>query len=386
MPRPPFAARLAAIQPFRVMDILARAKALEAAGQHIIHMEVGEPDFPTPQPIIDAGQHALAAGHTHYTPATGLPALREAIAQFYADEHGVSVQSDQIIITPGASGALQLALFATIAAGEHVLLPDPGYPCNRNLVELLGGVPVALPVDATSNFQPTAAQIAAAWTEKTRAVMLATPANPTGSVLNPAALNAIVKVVTERGGWVIVDEIYHGLLDDHVVCRTALAQPQHNLIVINSFSKYFGMTGWRLGWLVAPPGTTPQFDKLAQNLFLAAPTLAQHAALAAFTSAARSIMEQRRQLFLQRRDMLLQSLDELGMPAHKPQGAFYVYADVSAITDDSLVFCEAALAAGVAITPGVDFGQHHAAHHVRFAYTTSTENIAMGMARLKNIL
>lgn len=386
MPTPTFAARAAAVQPFRVMDILARAKALEAAGQDIVHMEVGEPDFPTPAPIIAAGQQALAAGYTHYTPATGLPELRAAIAQFYQQQHNVAVQPEQVVVTPGASGALQLALYATISAGDAVLLPDPGYPCNRNLVELLGGVPVSLPVDAANNYQPTAAQIAASWTDNTRAVMLATPANPTGSVLDAAELQAVIDVVAARGGWVIVDEIYHGLLDDHVVCQTALAKPAHNVIVINSFSKYFGMTGWRLGWLVAPAGSTAVFDKLAQNLFLAAPTIAQYAALAAFTPAAREIIEQRRQVFLQRRDALLNGLATLGLPAHKPQGAFYVYADVSAVTDDSVAFCEAALAAGVAITPGVDFGQHHAQHHVRFAYTTSVERINQGLQRLQHLL
>ncbi len=376
------ARRMADIQPFHVMDLLARARALEAAGKDIVHMEIGEPDFVTPQPIIAAGQRALAEGRTHYTPACGLPELRAAISDHYQREQGLAIAPERIVITPGASGALQLVLSVLINPGDQVLMADPGYPCNRHFVRLVEGEAVGIPVTAATDFQLTAELVERAWTARTVAVLLASPSNPTGTLIGAEELAAIHRVVQQRGGMLIVDEIYHGLVYD-TKTRSAL----HNgadIFVINSFSKYYGMTGWRLGWLVAPDAWLRSIDKLAQNIFLAASTPAQYAALAAFTLETQAILEQRRAEFQARRDYLLPALRELGfIIAGTPQGAFYLYADCSRFTDDSYRFVYDVLEiAGVAITPGIDFGSNAPQRHVRFAYTTSLERLREGINRL----
>ncbi len=317
--------RMASIQPFHVMALLARARELEAAGRSIIHMEIGEPDFITPRPVIEAGLAALQQGKTHYTPATGLPALRERIAAFYNDRYGVAVEAERIVITPGASAALQLVMAALVNPGDHVLMADPGYPCNRNFVYLVNGEPVGIPVDAASGYQPTVQQVNELWTEKVAALLVASPSNPTGTLLSAATLQGYFSTAMEKGGSLVVDEIYHGLTYGSPA-QTALAISDE-LFVINSFSKYFGMTGWRLGWLVAPRDVVPEIDKLAQNLFLAAPTLAQHAALKAFDEQNIAILESRREEFRLRRDYLLPALREIGFDIPvTPEGAFYLYA------------------------------------------------------------
>lgn len=380
------AARMQRIQPFHVMALLARARELEAAGRSVIHMEIGEPDFVTPQPVIEAGQAALASGLTHYTPATGLPALRARIARFYQERYGVEVDPQRIVITPGASSALQLVLAATVDAGARVLLTDPGYPCNRNFVHLLNAEPVALPVTVESGWQPTARQVRDSWRAGTRALLLASPSNPTGTLLAPDTIRAYLDITRAADATLIIDEIYHGLTYGDPV-PTALAISDE-ICVINSFSKYFGMTGWRLGWLVAPVSLVPELDKLAQNLYLAAPTVAQHAALRAFDADTIAILEQRRAAFRQRRDYLLPALRALGfgLPV-QPDGAFYLYADCSRFTDDSFAFCVHLLEEiGVAITPGIDFGEYRAQQHVRFAYTTALEKLQEGVRRLREYL
>lgn len=380
------ARRMAHIQPFHVMALLARARALEAQGHDIVHMEIGEPDFPTPAPIVAAGQRALAAGLTHYTPALGLPELRAAIRDFYRDHHGVAVDPGRIVVTPGASGALHLVLALLVDRDQQVLLADPGYPCNRNFVYLVEGEPVGVPVDAATGYQLTAAMAEQYWTERTRVLMVASPANPTGTLLAQGELAALQQLAQERGARLVVDEIYHGLTYG-VDAPTALAVSDE-LFVINSFSKYFGMTGWRLGWIVAPPDQVEGLERLAQNLYLAAPTLSQHAALAAFTPETRAILEERRAAFQARRDYLLPALRELGfvIPV-TPQGAFYLYADCSRFTDDSFAFSRQLLeAAGVAITPGLDFGAHRAAQHVRFAYTTDIPRLREGVERIRRFV
>ncbi len=375
------------IQPFQVMNILARARAMEAAGRSIVHMEIGEPDFPTPQPIVDAGIRALQAGHTHYTPALGLPALREAISTFYRKRYGVEISPARIVITPGASGALQLVLALLLNPGDQVLLTDPGYPCNRHLVRLTGGEAVVLNVNAETDYQPTAAQVAAAWSPQVAAVLLASPANPTGTLIAPAVLEEICDLVADRQGCLIVDEIYHGLVYQDEPPMTALAFSDQ-VFVVNSFSKYFGMTGWRLGWLVVPEQYVSQVDKLAQNLFLAASTPAQYAALSAFEDETIAILESRRREFAQRRDYLLAALCDLGFAVPvTPGGAFYVYADCRRFSADSFGFAAAILEqAGVAVTPGSDFGHNHAEHYLRFAYTTSLVNLEEGVRRLAEFL
>ncbi len=386
MPDYPRADRMQDIQPFRVMELLSRARQLEAAGRDIIHMEIGEPDFPSPEPVIRAVKNAIAEGDVHYTPATGMLALREAIAGFYLQRYGVLVEPERIVVTPGASGALLLVLGALLNPGQTVLMADPGYPCNRNFVRFLEGRSRAIPVTAATGYQLTAEQVEANWDESTAAVLLASPSNPTGTLVSRQELMAISQIVQQSAGRLLVDEIYHGLVYDSQA-ETILALNDEAL-VINSFSKYFGLTGWRIGWLVAPVATIPDLDKLAQNLFLAAPTPAQHAALAAFQPETLAILEQRREAFRQRRDYLLPALRELGFEIPvTPQGAFYLYANCERFTDNSLTFAEALLEeAGVAVTPGLDFGTNQPEKHLRFAYTTSMERLEEGVRRLRRFV
>ncbi len=383
-----FAQRMQEIAPFRVMQILARARAMEAAGRDVVHMEIGEPDFVSPQPVIDAAIAAQRAGHTHYTPAAGLPALREAIAGFYQRRFGVSVDPARVLITPGASGALQLVLGVLVNPGDRVLVTDPGYPCNRHMVSLFGGQPVAVPVTAQTGYAVTSEALAGAMQQGVRALMLASPANPTGNLIHLDALRALnERLRSEPGAMLVCDEIYQGLQYD-AAPRTALELDADNLVVINSFSKFFGMTGWRVGWVIAPEAMIEPMERLAQNIFLAAPTSAQHAALAAFAEPTLAILEQRREAFEGRRDFLFSAVKELGFEVgEKPAGAFYLYADAGRFTNDSMTFSHELLeAAGVAVTPGVDFGAYLAERHVRFAYTTGLDRMTVGMERLRSFL
>ena len=378
--------RINDIQPFHVMALLARAKELEASGKNIVHMEIGEPDFPTPKPIVDAGIKAISQGDVYYTPAVGLPELRQAIAEFYQSRYNVSVSANRVVVTPGASGALMLTLGVVMQEGDEVLLADPGYPCNRNFVRFLSGETRSVSVDATSGYQLTLKHLQENWQANTAAAIVASPSNPTGTLLSKSELVAMAEFVKEQGGYLIVDEIYHGLVYD-VEYDTALAV-DNNIIVINSFSKYFNMTGWRLGWVVAPEKLIGDMDKLAQNIFLAAPTPAQHAALAAFTPETISILESHKEEFKQRRDYLLPALKELGFKIEiEPQGAFYIYANCEKFTNDSYQFAYDLLEnIGVAITPGKDFGDNKHNSHVRFAYTTSIEKLKEGVSRLRDYL
>jgi aspartate/methionine/tyrosine aminotransferase len=380
------AQRINSITPFHVMALLARARELEAGGRSIIHMEIGEPDFTTPQPIVDAGIRAIQQGKTHYTPAVGLLELREAIAGNYQRQFGIEVDPRRILVTPGASGALQLILAILVDPGSQVLLSDPGYPCNRNFVYLYEGEPVSVPVEAEQHYQLSAPLLEQYWSDKTRCVMIASPSNPTGTLVPRDTLQAVLQLVRRRGAYMIVDEIYQNLCYSGQP-QTALALGD-DVFVINSFSKYFGMTGWRLGWLVAPEACVEPLDTLAQNLYLAAPTPAQYAALAAFQPDTQAILEQRRQEFQARRDYLLPALRGLGFDIPvEPEGAFYLYADCSRFSEDSFAFSNDLLEnAGVAITPGIDFGQHKANRHVRFAYTTSLEQLEQGVERLARFL
>ena len=380
-------ARMQAIEPFHVMAILARERELQAQGKDIIHMEVGEPDFPTPAPIIEAGIKALQAGQTKYTAAQGIPELREAIANYYAQRFGVSLSPERILITPGASGALQLVLGVLLNPADEVLMTDPGYPCNRHFVRLYEGKAINIPVTAATRYQLTPTHISEYWSEATKAVLLATPANPTGTVLSQAELSALYERVNVYHGCLIVDEIYQGL-SYGIKEVTALNVNDEHIWVVNSFSKFFGMTGWRLGWVVVPEYAIDRARRLAQNLFLSAPTPAQYAALAAFSPESLAIMEIQRQELQRRRDFLLPGLQTLGFNVHvQPQGAFYIYADCSALSADAYQFSINALEkAGVAITPGIDFGKYQANAHIRFAYTTSVERLAQALERLGQFL
>lgn len=380
------ACRMDNIVPFYVMDLLTRAKEMEAQGRSVIHMEVGEPDFVTAAPVIEAGKAALDAGHTGYTPATGIPELRQAIADHYRAHLNVEVDPQRIIVTPGASGALQLVLSVLIDPGHEVLMTDPGYPCNKNFVELVSGVPVSLPVGPETQYQLDAGQIKKAWSENTRAAMIASPSNPTGTLIPRPELSAIYDLVTAKGGHLIVDEIYQGLVYG-AECYSALSI-NDNLFVINSFSKYFGMTGWRVGWLVAPESYVKPLDTLAQNIFISSSAPAQHAALQAISSDCRQIMESRREEFKKRRDFLLPALTSLGFDIPVvPEGAFYLYANCAKLTDDSFAFAYELLdSEGVAITPGKDFGANNPERYLRFAYTTDIEKMREGVRRIERFL
>jgi Aspartate/tyrosine/aromatic aminotransferase len=382
----PLAARMSDIEPFYVMDLLARARLLERAGRSIVHMEIGEPDFVTPKAIVEAGREALLAGRTHYTAALGLEELREAISAYYQQRYGIEVPVQRIAITPGASGALQLALGVLVSPGDAVLITDPGYPCHRHFVRMFEGQPRTVPVDASTNFQLSSEHVDQNWSERTRAVLLASPSNPTGTVVTRGVLSEIQALVESRRGRLIMDEIYHGLVYEHRI--PSVLEMSDQAFVINSFSKYFGMTGWRIGWLVVPEGYQREVDKLAQNIFIAASTPAQYAALAAFTPEVLAELEVRRHEFRVRRDYLLSALRDLGFEIPvTPTGAFYLYAGCGRFTNDSYQFALKALEdVGVAITPGLDFGTHCAVTHIRFAYTTSLENLQEGIRRLTCLL
>lgn len=385
-PRHRAAKRMRDIGPFYVMAILARARALEAAGRSVIHMEVGEADFATPSPILAAGQQALASGATRYTPASGIWELRAAIARDYQQRHGVQVEPERIVVTPGASGALQLSLAVLIDPGDAVLLADPGYPCNRHLVRLFGGQPVAVPVGAEACYQLNAELIDRYWAEKTAAVVVVSPANPTGTVIDRVELQRMAERVRSAGAWLIADETYQRLVyDGPEITALELAD---DVFVVNSFSKAFAMTGWRLGWLVAPAQLVSEVEVLAQNLFLAPSSVAQHAAVAAFRPEIVPILEARRRALKARRDFLLNELSAIGFQiAGIPAGAFYLYANCQQFTEDSFAFSQEVLEhTGVAFTPGCDFGLHGAKEHVRFAYTVSMPALREGIERLRSYL
>ncbi|AVH92039.1 pyridoxal phosphate-dependent aminotransferase [Stenotrophomonas maltophilia] len=379
---PGYSRRSHEIAPFHVMSLLARAQALEQAGHDVIHLEIGEPDFTTAEPIVRAGQAALAAGHTRYTAARGLPALRQAISGFYRSHYGLDIDPERILVTPGGSGALLLASSLLVDPGRHWLLADPGYPCNRHFLRLVEGGAQLVPVGPDTAYQLTPSLVEQHWNADSVGALVASPANPTGTVLSSDELAALSKALHARGGHLVVDEIYHGLT--YGLDAPSVLQVDDSAFVLNSFSKYFGMTGWRLGWLVAPPAAVPDLEKLAQNLYISASSIAQHAALACFSDEAMSIFEQRREAFRQRRDFLLPALRELGFRIEvEPQGAFYLYADVSAFTDDAQAFCAHFLETEhVAFTPGLDFGFHRANQHVRLAYTQEVPRLQEAVARI----
>jgi aspartate/methionine/tyrosine aminotransferase len=378
--------RVDRIAPFRVMSLLEVAQAREAAGHDVIHLEVGEPDFATPAPVLAAGQQALAAGQTRYTPAAGLPALREAIAGHYAEHFGARVDPARILVTPGASGALLLASQLLAGPGDRVLMADPTYPCNRHFMALAGAEVDAVPVGVASGWQLDAGLIERHWRDMTRLAMLATPSNPTGHMLDEVQLAAVADTVRARGGELLVDEIYQGLCYDLEPLSVAAITP--DAFVVNSFSKYFGMTGWRLGWLLAPETAVEPLTRLAQNVFLAAPTPAQHAALAAFTPECREILEAQRRELGRRRDALLEGLARLALaPSLPPQGAFYLWLDISRYSHDSQAFCRQLLEEeNVAITPGIDFALEGGEHHVRIAFTTGMARLEEAVSRLERFL
>jgi aspartate/methionine/tyrosine aminotransferase len=386
------AARVHEIAPFHVMEVQTAARELEAAGRSVIHMEIGEPDFPTPPQVIEAAQRAVADGNIYYTSALGIPELREAIAAHYASRYGVEIAPSRVIVTAGSSAGLLLLMALLLNRDDEILVSDPGYPCNRHFIRILEGRPRAIPVGPEQNYQLSAAAIDAHWRPRTRGVLIASPSNPTGTAVAPDEMRRIAATVARRGGRLIVDEIYLGLSYEEPGARLPPSALQtaggeiDELFVVSSFSKYFNMTGWRLGWIIAPERHVRDLEKLAQNLYISPATLSQRAALACFRPDTLELLEQRRQAFRARRDLLVPALREIGFGVPvMPTGGFFVYADSSRFAANSEAFCRDVLArAGVAITPGIDFGSHRADNHVRLAYTIERGKLEEGIARLRN--
>ena len=401
------AARAQRIEPFYVMEMAksAQAVAREAAGtdRPMIYLNIGEPDFTAPPLVVEAAERAIRDGRTQYTQATGLPALRERISGWYTERFGLQVPARRIVVTAGASAALQLACLALIDAGDDILMPDPSYPCNRQFVSAAEGRAVLIPASAAERFQLSGDQVAAAWGALTRGVLLASPSNPTGASIHPDELARIHRVVAERGGITLVDEIYLGLSYDGTYGHSALGLSD-DIISINSFSKYFCMTGWRLGWLVVPDALVDVLEQLAQHLFICPSTVSQYAALACFEPDSLAEYERRRQEFKARRDWFVPQLDALGFKVPvMPDGAFYAWADCGAICDKLLaprseynsgmqttgsweLSFELIKHAHLAVTPGRDFGHVDTARHLRFSTANSMPQLRAAVARLRDLL
>lgn len=380
------ASRLQNIAPFHVMELSKMAAILEQQGRHIIHMGIGEPDFTAAPAVVAAATEAMTVGKMQYTPATGLPELREAISAHYQRVYGLSIKPERILVTAGASGALLLACAALVEPGSEVLMPDPSYPCNRHFVAAFEGRARLIESGPEDRFQLSPQMVAQHWSEATRGVLLASPSNPTGTSILPQQLQKIVEFVRSQCGFTIVDEIYQGLSYEGAPF-SALSLGE-DMIVINSFSKYFNMTGWRLGWLVLPEALMPQVEKLAQNLFICAPSIAQHAGLACFQPDSIVLYEQRKAEFKRRRDYIVPQLQRLGFKVPVvPDGAFYVYANCSAISDDvDALTIDILNKVGVVLVPGLDFGPSTARCYIRLSYATSMENLQEAVARIERYL
>ena len=389
------ARRLDHIEPFYVMECAKAASLIAASpacdpaqgGERMLFLNIGEPDFTAPPLVQEAAERAIRAGRTQYTDATGLPALRQALSAWYASRFGLDIPARRIIITAGASAALQLACLALFEAGDEVLMPDPSYPCNRHFVAAAEAVARLLPTTPAQRFQLDAAAVAQAWGPATRGVLLASPSNPTGTSIHPDELRRIDKVVSRNAGVMIVDEIYLGLSYDETFGQSALQLGEH-IVSVNSFSKYFNMTGWRLGWMVVPEALVAPIERLAQNLFICASTIAQHAALACFAPESMAEYERRRAEFRARRDLVVPALNRLGLSVPVlPDGAFYAYADCSAYSADSWDFSfELMHRAHVALTPGRDFGRHDPKRWLRLSFASSRERLEEALHRLQRVL
>ena len=387
------------IEPFYVLEVAKAAATLAKEFAHtakpMIYLNIGEPDFTAPPLVQAAATQAIANGNTQYTQATGLPELREKISAWYASRFNVNIAPSRIVLTAGASAALQLACLALIEAGDEMLMPDPSYPCNRHFVSAAEGKAVLIPTTADERFQLTRAKVEAAWGERTRGVLLASPSNPTGTSITPDELQRIAEYVASRGGITMVDEIYLGLSYEEQFGHTALGMPGElgqNIISINSFSKYFNMTGWRLGWLVVPEALVPVIERIAQNLFICPSTIAQYAALACFEPDSLAEYERRRGEFKARRDYFISELNRLGLTVPvMPDGAFYAYADCSKLAAKwglagSWEFAfELMRRAHLAVTPGRDFGTSAPEQYVRFSTASSMAHLQEAIARLESV-
>jgi aspartate/methionine/tyrosine aminotransferase len=387
MTAPMTATRNAQIAPFYVMEVMKAADALQAQGRKLIHLSVGEPDFTAPPLVQEAAVRAIREGRTQYTHAAGLDELREKLSAWYLSHFNVQVPARRIFITAGASGALLLACSLLVEPGTEVLMPDPCYPCNKHFVANAGGVAKLIACDAAQRFQLTAADVKQHWTEKTGGVLLASPSNPTGTSILPSTLKEIAQIAQSYNGYVIADEIYLGLSYEAEYGKSALAS-NDNVITINSFSKYFHMTGWRLGWIVVPDALVPALEKLAQNLFICASSVAQHAALACFEAESLAEYEARRAQFKTRRDYIVPALNSIGLNVPvMPDGAFYVYGDCSAHASSSWDFVfDIMRNAGVVIVPGKDFGDAAPERYFRLSYANSMPKLEEAVHNIKKYL
>jgi aspartate/methionine/tyrosine aminotransferase len=371
--------RRSAVDPFIVMDVMEAARAAEEAGRHIIHMEVGQPGTPAPALARKALAEAMEAGALGYTVALGLPELRARIARLYADWYGVSLDPGRVVITAGASGAFLLAFTALFDAGERVALGAPGYPSYRQILRALSLEPVDIETRAEARYQPEPDQVKAV--ADLAGLIVASPANPSGTMLSKEAMAGLIAAAAERGAAFVSDEIYHGLTyEGRAVSALEISD---DVLVVNSFSKYFSMTGWRVGWMVVPENLIRTVERLAQNMFICPPHASQIAALAAMDATGE--LEANRAVYAENRRLMLEGLPRAGFTEiAPPDGAFYIYADVSDLTSDSLSFAREILnEAGVAVTPGLDFDPARGRHTLRFSYARATEDIAEGLERLR---
>ncbi len=371
-----------AIDAFVVMDVMREANARQEAGEDIIHMEVGQPGTPAPRLVREAVKRAIDLGPLGYTDALGLPALRERIARHYRDAYGLDISPARIVVTTGSSAGFLLAFLALLDPGQGIALPQPGYPCYRQIARLLGLTPVYLPARAGTNFRPAVEALRLAFRDGgARAVLLASPANPTGAMLSVEELSNLVRVAGDFKAWFISDEIYHGLTYG-TPAATALSFSD-DAIVINSFSKYFSMTGWRIGWMAVPERLIRVFERLAQNLYISPPAVSQVGALAAFD--ATEDLELYKTVYEENRSMLLEELPRAGFDKlAPPDGAFYLYADIGHLTDDSESFIRRMLAQiGVATTPGVDFDEDQGRRFIRFSYAGTFADMREAARRLR---
>ncbi len=383
---PHIARRMESFSPFYVMELLQRAKQLEAQGKDIIHMEIGEPDYPTPINVVKAGLKHIQTGQIKYTAAAGLPELRKNISSYYQSNYAVNVSPERVFVTPGASGAFLLALGVSLNPGENIIMADPCYPCNSNFVRFFEGKTQFVNVDASTGYQLTANLIEQNWSASSRGVLIASPSNPTGTLISELQLKRSIELVNSLDGCFFSDEIYHGLVYDKKACSAL--EFSDDVFVINSFSKYFAMTGWRVGWLIVPEHFIDAVERLSQNIFISTSTHSQYAALAAFSKQNLAELNLRTQKFANRRDFLYDNLLRLGFDiAVKPEGAFYIYANCSAFTNDSFQFAKDLLEQeGVAVTPGKDFGKNEANCYIRFAYTASIAKMSAAIERLEKFL
>jgi len=380
------AKRLDHIEPFHVMRIITRAMELQSSGVDVVNLAVGEPDFPTPKLVVESGLRALREDRMKYLPALGSDELRNAISRWYRQRYNVGVPKKRIAITTGSSGALLLTMGVLVSPGDEILMADPGYPANRHFVSTMEGRPILIPVGPETDYQLTPELVEKHWTDRTIGVMVANPSNPTGTSIKQDILKGIHRVVQANQGTLIVDEIYHGITFGVDACSSL--EFADDIFVINSFSKYFAMTGWRLGWAVIPDKFIGSFEKLAQNLFISSPDIAQRAALAAFHPDSVGECEVHRASYQEHRDFLLAELREIGFKIPvEPTGAIYIYADCSGFSNDSFKLCEDLIeSAGVAVAPGLDFGVYRANEHIRFSYPKPIPVLAEGVRRIRAYL